>query len=32
VWKVLESAKELFLRVDPPGQHVPPHVWYGTTC
>jgi hypothetical protein len=32
VWQVLESAKDLFLGVDPPGQHVPPHVWYGTSC
>jgi hypothetical protein len=31
-WQVLESAKDLFLGVDPPGQHVPPCVWYGTTC
>jgi hypothetical protein len=32
VWQVLESAKHLFLGVDPPGQHVPPRVWYGMTC
>jgi hypothetical protein len=24
VWQVIESAKDLFLGVDPPGQHVPP--------
>jgi hypothetical protein len=32
VWQVLESAKDLFLGVDPLGQHVPPRVWYGMTC
>jgi hypothetical protein len=32
VWKVLESAKDQFLGVDPPGQHVPPRTRYGTTC
>jgi hypothetical protein len=32
VWQVLELAKDLFLGVDPPEQHVPPHVWYGTAC
>jgi hypothetical protein len=32
VWEVLESAKDLFLGVDPSGQHVPPHVRYGTEC
>jgi hypothetical protein len=32
VWQVLESAKDLFLGVDPPGQHVPPRVRYGMTC
>jgi hypothetical protein len=32
VWQVLESAKDLFLGVDPSGQHVSPHVWYGMTC
>jgi hypothetical protein len=26
-WQVVESAKDLFLGVDPPGQHVPPCVW-----
>jgi hypothetical protein len=31
VWQVLESAKDLFLGVDPPGQHVPPRVQYGMT-
>jgi hypothetical protein len=29
VWQVLESAKDLFLGVDPPRQHVPPYVRYG---
>jgi hypothetical protein len=28
---VLESAKDGVLGVDTPGQHVPPHVWYGIT-
>jgi hypothetical protein len=33
MWLVmLESAKDRILGVDPPGQHVPPRVWYGTTC
>jgi hypothetical protein len=32
VWQVLESAKDLFLGVEPPRQHVPPCVWYGTAC
>jgi hypothetical protein len=32
VWQVLELAKDMFLGVDPPGQHVPPHVRYGMTC
>jgi hypothetical protein len=35
VWQVLESAKDLFLGVDPPplpGQLVPPCVRCGTTC
>jgi hypothetical protein len=32
VWQVLESAKDMFLGVDPLGQHVPPHVQYGMTC
>jgi hypothetical protein len=31
-WFLLESAKDQFLVVDPPGQHVPPNVRYGTTC
>jgi hypothetical protein len=26
VWQVLESAKDVFLGVDPTGQHVPLHV------
>jgi hypothetical protein len=29
---VFESAKDRILGVDTPGQHVPPRVWYGTTC
>jgi fatty-acid desaturase len=29
---VLESAKDRILRVDPLGQHVPPHVQYEMTC
>jgi hypothetical protein len=29
---MLESAKDQILEVDTPGQHVPPRVWYGTTC
>jgi hypothetical protein len=33
MWFVmLESAKDWILGVDTPGQHVPQHVWYGTTC
>jgi hypothetical protein len=33
MWFVmLESAKDQILGVDPPGQHVPPRVWYGTAC
>jgi hypothetical protein len=28
---MLESAKDRVSGVDPPGQHVAPHVWYGTT-
>jgi hypothetical protein len=33
LWLVLlESAKDRFLGVDPPGQHVPPHVQYEITC
>jgi hypothetical protein len=32
-WLVmLESAKDRILGVDTLGQHVPPHVWYGTAC
>jgi hypothetical protein len=32
LWLVLlDSAKDLFLGVDPSGQHVPPSSWYGTT-
>jgi hypothetical protein len=31
MWLVmLESAKDQILGVDPPGQHVPPRVRYGT--
>jgi hypothetical protein len=29
---MLGSAKDRILGVDPPGQHVPPRVRYGTTC
>jgi hypothetical protein len=29
---LLKSAKDQFLGVDSPGQHVPPRVWYGMTC
>jgi hypothetical protein len=32
VWQVLELGKDLFLGVDPLGQHVPPRVRYGRTC
>jgi hypothetical protein len=33
LWIVmLESAKDQILGVDTPGQHVPPHVWYGMAC
>jgi hypothetical protein len=33
MWFVmLESAKDRVILVDTPGQHVPPHVQYGTTC
>jgi hypothetical protein len=32
VWQVLELAKDIFLGVDPPGQHVPPCVRYGMIC
>jgi hypothetical protein len=33
MWFVmLESAKDRVIGVDTPGQQVPPHVWYGTTC
>jgi hypothetical protein len=31
-WFFLDSARDRFLGVDPLGQHVPPRVWYGTTC
>jgi hypothetical protein len=31
-WFLLESSKDWFLGVDPPGQHVPPCLRYGTTC
>jgi hypothetical protein len=29
---MLESTKDRILGVDTSGQHVPPCVWYGTTC
>jgi hypothetical protein len=29
---LLESAKDRVIRVDTPGQHVPPCVRYGMTC
>jgi hypothetical protein len=32
VWQVLESAMDMFLGVDTPGQHVTPHVQYRMTC
>jgi hypothetical protein len=33
MWLVmLESAKDQILGVDTPGQHVSPHVQYGTAC
>jgi hypothetical protein len=33
MWFVmLESSEDRVLGVDTPGQHVPPHVQYGTTC
>ncbi len=33
MWLVmLESAKDRVIGVDTPGQQVPPHVRYGTTC
>jgi hypothetical protein len=33
IWFVmLESAKDRVIRVDTPGQQVPPRVWYGTAC
>jgi hypothetical protein len=33
MWLVmLESVKDRILRVDPPGQHVPPRVRYGMAC
>jgi hypothetical protein len=32
MWLImLRSAKDRILGVDPSGQHVSPHVWYGTT-
>jgi hypothetical protein len=31
-WFLLESAEDRFLGVNRPGQHVPSHVRYGTTC
>jgi hypothetical protein len=32
MWQVLESAKDMFLGVDPLGQHAPPCVRYGMAC
>jgi hypothetical protein len=33
MWLImLKSAKDGILGVDPPGQHVPPRVWYGMAC
>jgi hypothetical protein len=33
MWLVmLESTKDQILGLDPPGQHVPPCVWYGMAC
>jgi hypothetical protein len=29
---ILESAKDRVIRVDTPGQQVPPHVRYGMSC
>jgi hypothetical protein len=29
---MLEFAKDRIVGVDTLGQHVPPRVWYGTTC
>jgi hypothetical protein len=29
---MLKFAKDRVIRVDTPGQQVPPCVWYGTTC
>jgi hypothetical protein len=29
---ILESTKDRVIGVDTPGQQVPPHVQYGTTC
>jgi hypothetical protein len=29
---MLESTKDQILWVDILGQHVPPRIWYGTTC
>jgi hypothetical protein len=31
-WFLLESTKDRFLGVDPPGQHMSPHVRYGMAC
>jgi hypothetical protein len=31
-WFLLKSAKDRVFGVNPPGQHVPPRVRYGTTC
>jgi hypothetical protein len=32
-WRVvLEFAKDRVLGLDTPGQHMPPHVWYGMAC
>jgi hypothetical protein len=31
-WFLLESTTDRFLGIDPLGQHVQPHIWYGMTC